>query len=208
MAAAFILYAVSLTSIAWGNLLHFMTGRVWTNYDEARWRGVRDQAHERLYELLQDRHPEVMWWCFCIVMSHDMYSVKVRAAAVYALCTFVDNQRDPNSDHAAHVNQAVGATLAQLYRHEACVLVRCELASALQCLVTCYDANFAAIAFRFAEEEKSSEPFYFSKNHPRISISQQGKGQKSSFDLPANYSSMRQGRLMILALVCFKPWCP
>ena len=37
----------------------FCLGRVWTNYDEARWRGVRDQAHERLYELLQDRHPEV-----------------------------------------------------------------------------------------------------------------------------------------------------
>ena len=39
-------------------------GRVWTNYDEARWRGVRDQAHERLYELLRDRKPEVSYRSF------------------------------------------------------------------------------------------------------------------------------------------------
>ena len=61
------------------------------------------------------------------------------------------------SDHGAHVNQAVGSTLALLYRREACVLVRRELAAALQRLVSCYDSNFAAIAFRFAEEEKSLE---------------------------------------------------
>lgn len=84
-------------------------------------------------------------------------SPQVRAAAVYALGTFVDNQPDSGSDHAAHVNQAVGATLTPLHRREASVLVRCELVCALQRLVACYDSSFAAIAFRFVEEEKNWE---------------------------------------------------
>lgn len=122
----------------------------------------------------------------------------MRAAAVYALCTFVDNERDSGSDHAAHVNQAVGSTLALLHRREASVLVRCELTTALQRLVSCYDANFAAIAFRFAEEEKTfdivSSP---SKNVSRISNPHPTKVQKSTFDLPANYSAMiRQGKMI------------
>lgn len=33
--------------------------RLWTNYDKARWCGVRDTAHEKLYILLQDPVPEV-----------------------------------------------------------------------------------------------------------------------------------------------------
>ena len=33
--------------------------KVWTNFDNARWCGVRDSAHEKLYKLLTDTHPEV-----------------------------------------------------------------------------------------------------------------------------------------------------
>ena len=33
--------------------------QVWTNYDDARWCGVRDTAHEKLYRLLSDPIPEV-----------------------------------------------------------------------------------------------------------------------------------------------------
>lgn len=33
--------------------------RLWHNYDKARWCGVRDIAHEKLYTLLQDPVPEV-----------------------------------------------------------------------------------------------------------------------------------------------------
>lgn len=32
---------------------------MWTNYDNARWCGVRDSAHEKLYKLLSDPVPEV-----------------------------------------------------------------------------------------------------------------------------------------------------
>lgn len=38
-------------------------GRVWHGYDQARWAGARDMAHEKLYRLLEDSVPEV---CFCI----------------------------------------------------------------------------------------------------------------------------------------------
>lgn len=34
-------------------------GRLWCNYDKARWCGVRDTAHEKLYILLKDKVPEV-----------------------------------------------------------------------------------------------------------------------------------------------------
>lgn len=34
-------------------------GRLWHQYDQARWCGVRDTAHEKLYTLLKDPVPEV-----------------------------------------------------------------------------------------------------------------------------------------------------
>ena len=34
-------------------------GRTWDKYEKARWRGVRDNAHEKLYDILQDPVPEV-----------------------------------------------------------------------------------------------------------------------------------------------------
>lgn len=34
-------------------------GRIWQNFDPARWCGVRDSAHEKLYTLLSDPIPEV-----------------------------------------------------------------------------------------------------------------------------------------------------
>ena len=34
--------------------------RVWTNYSAARWCGVRDSAHEKLYKLISDPIPEVL----------------------------------------------------------------------------------------------------------------------------------------------------
>lgn len=34
-------------------------GRIWQNFEPARWCGVRDSAHEKLYTLLSDPIPEV-----------------------------------------------------------------------------------------------------------------------------------------------------
>nr|XP_018672805.1 regulatory-associated protein of mTOR-like isoform X1 [Ciona intestinalis] len=151
-------------------------GRIWTNYDDARWRGVLDQAHVKLYELLDHPHPEV------------------RASAIYSLGTFVDNQPEYGSDHAAHINQAVGATLAPLVKREASVLVRCELATALQRLVSCYDSSFAAIAFRFVEEEKDldAQSTPSGKNKPRLSSSSQRIRSIDYGNSPANFPTAKQ----------------
>ncbi len=35
-------------------------GKMWCFFDAARWCGVRDSAHEKLYKLLTDENPEVM----------------------------------------------------------------------------------------------------------------------------------------------------
>ena len=37
-------------------------GCVWESCDDARWHGVRDNAHEKLYKLLWDEIPEVLIW--------------------------------------------------------------------------------------------------------------------------------------------------
>jgi regulator-associated protein of mTOR len=34
--------------------------QLWADYDKARWVGVRDTAHEKLYLLLEDKIPEVI----------------------------------------------------------------------------------------------------------------------------------------------------
>lgn len=38
-------------------------GRIWQNFEPARWCGVRDSAHEKLYTLLSDPIPEVRGHC-------------------------------------------------------------------------------------------------------------------------------------------------
>ncbi|MEQ2159534.1 hypothetical protein GOODEAATRI_024029, partial [Goodea atripinnis] len=35
-------------------------GRIWQNFEPARWCGVRDSAHEKLYTLLSDPIPETV----------------------------------------------------------------------------------------------------------------------------------------------------
>ncbi|PKU29474.1 regulatory-associated protein of hypothetical protein [Limosa lapponica baueri] len=41
-------------------------GRIWQNFDSARWCGVRDSAHEKLYSLLSDPIPEEL----VVALSH------------------------------------------------------------------------------------------------------------------------------------------
>ncbi|XP_073168182.1 regulatory-associated protein of mTOR isoform X5 [Lepidochelys kempii] len=70
-------------------------GRIWQNFDSARWCGVRDSAHEKLYSLLSDPIPEV------------------RCAAVFALGTFVGNSAE-RTDHSTTIDHNVAMMLAQL----------------------------------------------------------------------------------------------
>ncbi|XP_078609645.1 regulatory-associated protein of mTOR-like isoform X2 [Branchiostoma floridae x Branchiostoma japonicum] len=112
-------------------------GRIWTNFDAARWCGVRDSAHEKLYILLNDPVPEV------------------RAAAVFALGCFIGNCSE-RTDHANTIDQGVGMKLTELAQDGA-VIVRKELVVALHQLVLQFESNFASIALHFIEEERQRE---------------------------------------------------
>ncbi|XP_051037697.1 regulatory-associated protein of mTOR [Phodopus roborovskii] len=110
-------------------------GRIWQNFDSARWCGVRDSAHEKLYSLLSDPIPEV------------------RCAAVFALGTFVGNSAE-RTDHSTTIDHNVAMVLAQLI-NDGSPMVRKELVVALSHLVVQYESNFCTVALQFMEEEKN-----------------------------------------------------
>ncbi|RZF33857.1 hypothetical protein LSTR_LSTR008980 [Laodelphax striatellus] len=72
-------------------------GRLWAQYDKARWCGVRDTAHEKLY---------------------------VRAAAVYALGTFISAETKERSEHANNIDQSVAMMLINTVSNDMSPLVR------------------------------------------------------------------------------------
>lgn len=123
-------------------------GIVWTKYAPARWSGVRDSAYEKLFPLLQDPSPEV------------------RAAAVFALGTFMGNDAD-RSDHATAIDSVIGMQLTNTCCLDASPLVRKELVVALQWLVLHFDGQFTAVAYQAEEEERNRDsmasPTGFSK---------------------------------------------
>ncbi|KAJ9585619.1 hypothetical protein L9F63_002589, partial [Diploptera punctata] len=102
-------------------------GRLWNNYDKARWCGVRDIAHEKLYTLLTDPVPEV------------------RAAAVYALGTFISSVTE-RSEHANNIDHSIAMTLINTISYDMSPLVRKELAVALQWMVLLFENSFLSVA--------------------------------------------------------------
>lgn len=112
-------------------------GRVWSKYDAARWCGVRDSAHEKLYCLITDPLPEV------------------RAAAVFALGKFIANTGD-RSDQANNIDFGVAMTLTSLTQ-DGSPLVRKELVVALHGLVVQFETNFGVVALQFLEEDRQKE---------------------------------------------------
>ncbi|XP_063240592.1 LOW QUALITY PROTEIN: regulatory-associated protein of mTOR [Bacillus rossius redtenbacheri] len=110
-------------------------GRLWADYDKARWCGVRDSAHEKLYTLLQDPEPEV------------------RAAAVYALGTFI-NSASERSDHANNIDHSIAMTLINTVTYDMSPLVRKELVAALQWVVLIFENAFLKVAL----QEEGSRP--------------------------------------------------
>ncbi|XP_059163901.1 regulatory-associated protein of mTOR-like isoform X2 [Physella acuta] len=111
--------------------------KVWSNFDNARWCGVRDRAHEKLSKLLSDPEPEV------------------RAAAIFALGTFVSRAVD-RTDHSVAVDVNVGNLLV------ACItdgspLVRKELVVAFGGYVSVYLSHFVNIVKKIQEEEEKGK---------------------------------------------------
>ncbi|XP_076441319.1 regulatory-associated protein of mTOR-like isoform X2 [Babylonia areolata] len=138
-------------------------GKIWTNYNKARWCGVRDSAHEKLYKLLKDPSPEV------------------RASAVFALGTFVFNGTE-QTDHANSVELGVGMTLVQC-ASDGSPLVRKELVVALAGLVEKFEQQFMLVAARISEEEKGkdrSSPVIVAEAADSNSITSNGGMRRSS----------------------------
>lgn len=100
-------------------------GNLWQNYDKARWSGVRDLAHEKLFPLLQDSVPEV------------------RAAAVYALGTFISSVTQ-RSEHANNIDRSIAMTLLRV-ANDMSPMVRKELVAALQWMVILFETQFVSI---------------------------------------------------------------
>lgn len=106
---------------------------LWSNYDKARWTGVRDSAHEKLYVLLKDPVPEV------------------RAGTVYALGTFI-NAVQERSEHANKIDQNIGLTLLNTVSKDMSPLVRKELVVALQYIVKAFENKFLSVALQEMRE--------------------------------------------------------
>lgn len=112
-------------------------GHLWQNFDKARWSGVRDMAHEKLYPLLQDNVPEV------------------RAAAVYALGTFISSVTNSKyrTEHANNIDRSIAMTLLTSVGNDMSPLVRMELLAALQWMVILFESQFVTV---FLQEPSSS----------------------------------------------------
>lgn len=108
---------------------------LWQNFEKARWSGVRDLAHEKLYPLLKDPIPEV------------------RAAAVFALGTFISSVTDRSEEHANNIDRIIAITLLENVAEDMSPLVRLELASALQWMVLLFESQFVTV---YMQEHMSS----------------------------------------------------
>ncbi|KAL9878581.1 regulatory-associated protein of mTOR isoform X1 [Glossina fuscipes] len=102
-------------------------GMLWQNFEKARWSGVRDLAHEKLYSLLKDQIPEV------------------RAAAVFALGTFISSVRDRSEEHANNIDRIIAITLLENVGEDMSPLVRLELIAALQWMVLLFESQFVTV---------------------------------------------------------------
>ncbi|XP_067638912.1 regulatory-associated protein of mTOR [Eurosta solidaginis] len=112
-------------------------GMLWQNFEKARWSGARDLAHEKLYPLLKDPIPEV------------------RAAAVFALGTFISSVTD-REEHANNIDRIIAITLLDTVGEDMSPLVRLELAAALQWMILLFESQFVAVYMQ--EQMNSSNP--------------------------------------------------
>lgn len=110
-------------------------GTSWDNYEDARWCGVRSCAHEKLYTLLDDPDCEV------------------RAAAVFALGTFINSSTE-RTDHANTIDHSIGMKLVSTSLYDSSVLVRHELVVSLQYLVLAFESQFLKLEQVAKEEER------------------------------------------------------
>ena len=124
-------------------------GRVWDAYEPARWRGARNNAHEKLFELLKDPVPEV------------------RAAAVFALGTFI-NSCEERTEHANNLDHSIALNLINTVSEDGSQLVRQELVVALQYVVLAFESNFVNVKRQAVEDEERQRMQQLMQNYPQL----------------------------------------
>ncbi|XP_053210164.1 regulatory-associated protein of mTOR-like isoform X3 [Panonychus citri] len=158
-------------------------GLTWNNYDAARWCGVRDSAHEKLFPLLNDDIPEV------------------RAATVFALGTFITGAGE-RTDHANTIDHSIGITLINTVSNDGSPLVRKELVCALQCLILLFENQFVAVAYQMIEDDKSKELL-------QPNALNQGDGLLNAATTPpSNISGLRKVASRERLMKLFSPYTP
>lgn len=103
-------------------------GHLWRNFDPARWAGVRDSAHEKLYPLLSDPVPEV------------------RASAVYALGTFISSVApgQKRTEQANNIDRSIAMTLLSTVGNDMSPVVRMEVIAAFQWMIIFFENQFVS----------------------------------------------------------------
>ena len=110
-------------------------GHLWQNNEQAKWCGVRDLANEKLFFLLRDPVPEV------------------RAAAVYALGTFISSVVT-RTEHADNIDRLTGMELLTAAINDMSPVVRMELVAALQWMVVMFETHIINIFLQELNKEQ------------------------------------------------------
>jgi len=107
--------------------------QLWLDYAEAKWQGRKEDAHNKLCQLLQDPIPEV------------------RAAALYALTTFIGTPDNERGEIALIEMDIASQTLA--ITSDGNSMVRKELLVFLSTYIKRYESKFLVAAFEAFRQE-------------------------------------------------------
>lgn len=156
-------------------------GHLWQNYDKARWSGVRDNAHEKLYPLLQDDVPEV------------------RAAAVYALGTFMSSQQKDRSEHANNIDRSIALKLFSTVGNDMSPIVRLELLASLQWIVMLFLNSFINA---FIQDSQTHHTHSLERKMPKVAsynsiLNHSGSGAFATTALSIGSSYMKLWRGLV-----------
>jgi regulator-associated protein of mTOR len=120
--------------------------KLWESFEDAKWVAVRESAPDKLCTLLNDSVPEVRFF-------YIKTNFQVRAAAVYALGTFIGGGE--GNDQRMNIEMNLGLRL-MVVTGDVSSIVRKELIVSLSRLVRCYERKFKDTVAELINEDKNS----------------------------------------------------
>uniref|UniRef100_A0A0N4ZSL6 WD_REPEATS_REGION domain-containing protein n=1 Tax=Parastrongyloides trichosuri TaxID=131310 RepID=A0A0N4ZSL6_PARTI len=101
-------------------------GRLWADYNEARWQAIRAVGYDKVMDFLDDDMPEI------------------RAAAIFALGCLIKN-KSLNNEHATVVDQDICVKVCEKGTFDGSELVRSELIVAAQWFIMDFETHFVTL---------------------------------------------------------------